>query len=1491
MSTPISDLVISMAGDLAKLRESTDGMVSIVGDMAGKIDGLAAKAAKSLAGIAAGLVSVRALNAFEENISGAIEYAASLEKIAAQAGTTASALSGLVAIGKLSGTTAEEIAGGMQKMQKSMFEVAAGGGKAQAAFKALKLDVKDASGSLKDADAFMLEFAQKLVGIDNKTQQVAYAMQAMKGSGANLIPFFRDLADQGEIVAKITDEQAAASHRYEVTLIQLAMVKKQIYGVIAQQILPVMQALAEMWLDNKKKADGFAGTIKQLAAENRIREWATNTAIAVAMVVDGFRYVTFGVETLGHAVAVMATFFIEAFQNIGNVIGTTAAMLPDVANLLQGIGMILSGQFITGAEMVKRSWEALSGGAGLMATRFKDSFSNIGNAAKGMYEDFQVGARDFVQGAAVDAVINKIAEVTARTNAGKHAAHEHAEVVKKEVIDAYDKLLDRLSKEEAKLTAEIASLQKYGIATKATTEATVRAELETDKMAKTLAERAAREKTNVDVLKDAAIAEAKRVDGLIYSKETWEAYTAAVNKHNSTMASEVQGIVEQVEKLQDQINTYGMATQAVTAYAIAKLEAKRAALLLMEGTELEVKQLDLMIAKLQQLGQMQGQVQWLHDQAAVWTQISDAASSLFIDLATNGDEAFKHLGDSAKHFMAELIGLFAKRLILQLAANLTGNGALALAANTAGNGSVAGSVLNYASSAWTAYQSGASVYTALFGGAAGASGVIGGASAGAGTALAVEGSYGVGAGVTAGAAEGVAGGLAESIGWTGWGLIIAAAVYAIMRFTGGGGGPKVEGSSVQSFDAQGNALGPYHVTGEYGNSFFGGHQLDSGLTKPVADLYTGYANILSSLGGTRSGSVGFGLGVSNDPAGDAQSFLTANVMRNGQSLMDFVGKFDDKEVGPAMALQMKRMLLTALQASDFEEAYQPIKDLLNTVSASTASAEVLDGIMQQASAMKQIIDVLATWDVPGLDVHALQAMAHEGETLTDTFNNVAQAMGNYREHFYSAAENQEANAELLAKQFTALGVTMPTTKEAFRALVDGIDKTTEEGAKLWRALIELSPAFADVADAAEAMMNSFDQLMSSIRPGYAAGRNDLQLSSSIQQFQAGNAWAAGMTQQEFLEQLKTITREDFSHYDPKWQALILNILGLDHTMHDGTAAIADAVTNLASTASGQSGPATGYTTMADALVGNVHNIIGAATGGGSQLDKFIAEKGIIDIEYAKLDARRQALEAAGANSFRSPAFAEYNAVVEAMQRLGNHYHNELIPDIEHLSDLMGQYGDHTGEAIFQLEKWYAAQQAIVGDNAAALAALASEYAGRMQDILDQAAAQADQALESLRAWRNGLLTSGLSTATPAQKLDTLAAQYQAILKAAQGGDTKAIGNLSAAAEAYLKMAQQMFGSSAFYQAIYDQILADTGGIVGTGEPTAQEAYYTAATIALPDAGGEVASDLAVKRVEAAVYQLIDLISKGVTVSTPEASEVLDRIHTEIASGGVGALKV
>lgn len=97
-------------------------------------------------------------------------------------------------------------------------------------------------------------------------------------------------------------------------------------------------------------------------------------------------------------------------------------------------------------------------------------------------------------------------------------------------------------------------------------------------------------------------------------------------------------------------------------------------------------------------------------------------------------------------------------------------------------------------------------------------------------------------------------------------------------------------------------------------------------------------------------------------------------------------------------------------------------------------------------------------------------------------------LSDYIENFMTSSEQLAYNTSVMRAEFDAAGVVMPTTKEAFRSLVESIDITSESGQDLYGRIIALSGGFADLMDNGVnkwlSAMESINEAMNNLNPTF-----------------------------------------------------------------------------------------------------------------------------------------------------------------------------------------------------------------------------------------------------------------------------------------------------------------------------------------------------------------------------------------------------------------------
>ena len=166
----------------------------------------------------------------------------------------------------------------------------------------------------------------------------------------------------------------------------------------------------------------------------------------------------------------------------------------------------------------------------------------------------------------------------------------------------------------------------------------------------------------------------------------------------------------------------------------------------------------------------------------------------------------------------------------------------------------------------------------------------------------------------------------------------------------------------------------------------------------------------------------------------------------------------------------------------FEALYQSIKKtdeaLYGVDNNLIKIIENLDSTAEELYTAYSILDTLrSTLSFLGLAVEGISMASIRG---AGSVENLSNGINDYIENFLSDEEKLSYKTMLLTKEFDRLGIALPASKDDFKALINGLDLTTEEGQKLYGSLITLSGAFSDVSDEAEKLTNVTITLLSNL---------------------------------------------------------------------------------------------------------------------------------------------------------------------------------------------------------------------------------------------------------------------------------------------------------------------------------------------------------------------------------------------------------------------------
>lgn len=277
----VSDAAGPMIAKMREAEQAGQGSFGKLGDMASKLKtvvlGLAASAA------AAGA-------AFAAVINSSINGLAELDDMTQKTGASVESLSKIQKVVTVYGPDMSAVDGALSKLAKGMATVDDETNKVQKALGALGLSSKDASGKLRDPAEVLVDVSKKLQNYNDGAAKTALITDLIGKSGAELMPFLNDLAENYDKMSSVSADAAGSAASFQDQLGWMKLRVKELFTTITIDALPALNDLAGAFLDvyNGQKDLGKPDT----------KKWADEIALAIAQAADG-------AAALGRGIAVI----------------------------------------------------------------------------------------------------------------------------------------------------------------------------------------------------------------------------------------------------------------------------------------------------------------------------------------------------------------------------------------------------------------------------------------------------------------------------------------------------------------------------------------------------------------------------------------------------------------------------------------------------------------------------------------------------------------------------------------------------------------------------------------------------------------------------------------------------------------------------------------------------------------------------------------------------------------------------------------------------------------------------------------------------------------------------------------------------------------------------------------------------------------------------------------------------------------------------------
>lgn len=418
-------------------------------------------------------------------VKSSIDAADALTDMSQSIGISVESLSALTFAADFGAVSQETLGASLVKLTKNMSDAARSTGEAQKGFEALGLSVTNADGTLKSADAALIEIAGKFAQMEDGAAKTALAVNLFGESGAQLIPVLNlgaegieQLKDEAAALGLVIGTDAAnAAGEFNDTLARLQGVASGLFNRIAQQLLPTLVNLSGALLDSAKSSGALDAAARAAATGVKF--------LLSAGVVVGAAFKTLGEALGGVAAALVALFsgrFAEAFNiaknvttdfvgNIRSAAGTVSGIWDESAGRIEstagGTSTRIAAPIIQAAGKVQKAGRAIKDETQKLFEDIERQIAGINRELQTFGQtDTQIKLFDLAAGGATPEQLDRAAGLLSEIDALKRLREEREKADQQlkdlqgrgqAVYDATRQPLERLNIEQAKLNELLAA--------------------------------------------------------------------------------------------------------------------------------------------------------------------------------------------------------------------------------------------------------------------------------------------------------------------------------------------------------------------------------------------------------------------------------------------------------------------------------------------------------------------------------------------------------------------------------------------------------------------------------------------------------------------------------------------------------------------------------------------------------------------------------------------------------------------------------------------------------------------------------------------------------------------------------------------------------------------------------------------------------------------------------------------------------------------------
>lgn len=292
--------------------------------------------------IAFSAIAVTSLVAAAAAFDGLVKKAAQFQDLGEKIGDSGESIASFAVAAQVASIAIDQVAAGSVKLTKGLTGVDDETKDAGAAITALGLDLA-AFKQLGAADQIET-VAKAMAGFEDGTSKTAVAVALFGKAGADMLPFLKELGQEGGRQTILTEEQIRLADEYADKQTKLRAQIGLHAQAIAVEMLPAVNDLLGAFNDLVKGIAGVQDGQRGLKNGTEIQDFAETATTALAGVVDVFdgivRAARLTTVSLGGLFATVAAIQAREFKLVGSIAVETGRQIDSILNR-PSVGMLL----------------------------------------------------------------------------------------------------------------------------------------------------------------------------------------------------------------------------------------------------------------------------------------------------------------------------------------------------------------------------------------------------------------------------------------------------------------------------------------------------------------------------------------------------------------------------------------------------------------------------------------------------------------------------------------------------------------------------------------------------------------------------------------------------------------------------------------------------------------------------------------------------------------------------------------------------------------------------------------------------------------------------------------------------------------------------------------------------------------------------------------------------------------------------------------------